>query len=272
MKKRLLVIFFLILSGSFVFSLQFRTDWKQALKEAKESHKGAFFVFHTDWCPHCRHLLSTTLKDSKMLSYFEKEGYILISVNPEKDREAESTFRVYGYPTMIVFDKNGKEIDRILGYMDIAQLIRTIEDFKKGIGTLNYMLKKYEKNPDDLDLIFNISTKYIAKADFKRAIDILNIMENKAEKGKKKDEVIKAIMRKAYAYYKWKKFNRAADCMLEIAKKYPDSKEARDAYLDASYYAGRDGDKKREKELLKEFVKRYPDDPRVNKIKEKIKK
>ncbi len=271
--KRIFLPFFTVFLMIFVLNgAEFRKDWKNAFAFAKKHHKRIFFVFHTDWCPHCRHLLSTTLKDPEVLSYLDKEGYVLISINPEKDREAEKRFRVYGYPTMIIYGKNGKEIDRILGYLDSNQLIKTIENFKKGIGTLNDLLRKYEKSPDDLDLIFGIATKYIARAEFQKAIDLLNIMISKAEKKNDKKNVIKGIMRKAYAYYKWKRFNVAADCMLEIAKKFPDSEEAKDAYLDASYYARKGGDEKRANDLIKIFIKKYPDDPRVKKLREKIKK
>ena len=272
MKRVYFAFFYLILVLSLSYGIEFRKDWKDAIKEAKNLHRRVFFVFHTDWCPHCRHLLGTTLKDPKVLEYFEKEGYILISVNPEKDRVAEKRFRVYGYPTMIVFDKNGKEIDRILGYMDSSELIKTIEDFKKGIGTLDYMLKEYAKDGENLDLIFEIATKYIARAEFQKAIDMLNIVLQKAEKKKSREDIIKALMRKAYAYYKWKRFSKAADCMLEIAKRYPGSKEAGDAYLDASYYAKRGGDIKRERELIKIFIEKFPNDPRSEKLKEKLKK
>ncbi len=272
MKRRLLPFFIVFLMAFILNGAEFRKDWKKAFDFAKKHHKRVFFVFHTDWCPHCRHLLSTTLKDPAVLSYFDREDYVLISINPEKDREAEKKFRVYGYPTMIIYDKTGKEIDRILGYLDSKQLIKTIENFKKGIGTLKDLLRKHKESPDDLELMFKIATKYIARAEFQKAINLLNIMIAKAEKKNDKNSVINGIMRKAYAYYKWKKFNMAANCVLEIAKKYPNSKEARDSYLDASYYAKKGGNEKRANELIEIFIKKYPDDPRVKKLKKKIKK
>ncbi len=270
MKKQLLLS--LLLIPLFIFSSNtiFRNDWKQALKQAKKEKKRVFFVFHTDWCPHCRMLFKTTLKDKKMLSYFKKENYMLIEVNPEKDREAEKTFKVYGYPTTIVFDKNGDEIDRILGYETTEQMIKILEGFKVGRGTLKDYLRRYKTEKNNFKLMYDIATKYIARAEFKKAIDILNILINKAE-GKDKKMEKEGYMQKAYAYYKWKKFNKAAEVMLSIKNRFSE-KDRKDALLGAAYYFERGKSIKKAIEVYKEFLKLFPNSSEAPKIKEKIKK
>jgi thioredoxin-related protein len=248
----------------------FRNDWKTALKDAKKGKNRVFFVFHTDWCPHCRMLFKTTLKDKKMLDYFKKENYVLIEVNPEKDKVAESTFKVYGYPTTIVFDKKGDEIDRILGYLTTEQMIKTLEGFKIGKGTLKDYLKRYKKEKNNLKLMNDIATKYIARADFAKAIKILDELIAKA-KGKDEKMEKEGFNQKAYAYYKWKKFEKAAAVLLSIKDRFSE-KDRKDALFGAAYYFEKGKNKKKAIEVYKELIKRFPDSPEARKIKEKIKK
>ncbi len=270
MKKNLLLSFLLIPFFMFSSNSLFRNDWKTALKEAKKSKKRVFFVFHTDWCPHCRMLFKTTLKDKKMLDYFKKENYMLIEVNPEKDKVAESTFKVYGYPTTIVFEKTGEEIDRILGYKTTEQMIKILEGFKIGKGTLKDYLNRYRKEKNNFKLMSDIATKYIARAEFAKAIDILDKLIAKA-KGKDEKMEKEGYDKKAYAYYKWKKFNKAAEVLLSIKDKFSE-KDGKDALFGAAYYYERGNNKKKAIEVYKEIIRRFPNSSEAKKIREKIKK
>ena len=242
--------------------INWQTDWNSALQEAASAKRPVLMDFYTDWCPPCKKLASVTFKDNNMIDYFQKENYLLIKVNPEKDRLAEEKFKVYSYPTLVIFNGKGDEIDRLLGFKTTEQLVKALEDLKKGIGTLEDLLGRYEKNreqktPEHFDLMFKIMRKYIARADYPEALDFVGRIVA-LDKDNTQKQASAAIYQKGYIYYKWKKYKEAVETLLSIQQAYPDSEDAEEGFAAAAIYSEKLDDPDRSLQILKDFVKQYP--------------
>ncbi len=96
--------------------------------------------------------------DPKVIDYFTKE-VILVKTDAEKDTLTARAYHVSGYPTLVLVDKAGKEIDRIVGYLPPEELMKTVTDYRNGIGTLEDLLNKSKQKPDR-GLAFQIADKY----------------------------------------------------------------------------------------------------------------
>ncbi|MCP5050811.1 MAG: thioredoxin fold domain-containing protein [bacterium] len=255
-------------------TLDFKTDWAKELKDAAANGKPVFMDFYTDWCPPCKLLNSTTFKDQAMAGYFKKENYVLIKVNPEKDRVAESKFNVYSYPTLVVFDKKGKEIDRILGYRTAEEMIKLLSDLQKGIGTIEDYLNRYRKTKgkateENFEIISTLTNKYIAKAEYPQALELVDeVVKLDKDNGHKK--AAGALFQKGYIYYKWKKFHKAIDELLAIHKVFPKSGEAVDAFNLAATCSYKLKDKALNLKIWKIYVKAYPKGKNIENTKELI--
>jgi tetratricopeptide (TPR) repeat protein len=68
-------------------------------------------------------------------------------------------YKVKGYPTFIVTESNGEEIDRIIGYREAEDFLTIVNNYRQGIGTLADLLKQAE-NSDDRSLFYEIADKY----------------------------------------------------------------------------------------------------------------
>ncbi len=249
MKKISIFLVLLILTLFLVSSPNWNSNWRQVLKKAKIEGKRVVFVFHTDWCPHCKKLIRETLSSQKVNSFLKNKNFLLTHVNPEKDKQAEKKFKVYGYPTIIIFNEYGDEIDRILGFVNPSEFIKTINEYLRGENTLKDLIKKYKKSPEKIDILYKIGGKYMAKGEFEKAISTLNEVIKKDPQNRT-GYASKALYFKGYTYYKWKKYKKAGDTMLSLTKKYPFSKELEDAYLAGAYYYEKGG-------FLKEAIKVY---------------
>jgi len=243
-------------------TLHWETDWNKALKEAAQSQRPVLMDFYTDWCPPCKKLAGSTFTDKTMIDYFYKENYVLIKVNPEKDRIAEEKFKVYSYPTLLIFNTAGVEIDRILGFRTAADLIKALEDIKKGIGTLEDLLRRLEKVKDDrtkdsFELRWEVMSKYIASADYPQALaHAEKIIELDRDNSLKQASL--ALYQKGYIHYKWKKYKKALEILTGICETYPNSDEAEEGYADACIYSKAMEDPQFTKKLMKDFVKKFP--------------
>ena len=279
MKKISLVLLLLLVVSTLLQAadtIQWQTDWQQGLKTAAAQNRPVFLDFYTDWCPPCKRMKKTTFVDKGMLEYFKKEKYLLIKVNPEKDRIAEKKFKVYSYPTMLIFNGKGKEIDRLLGYQDAKQLIKALEDLKKGIGTLEDLLNHYQKTKgkavkENFELISKIMNKYIARADYPQALELVNTVIA-LDKENKHEQAAGAMFQRGYIYFKWKKLKKAVDALMAIHKTYPHAKEAAGSIQAAIYYSGKMDEPKLTVKLLKRFVKVFPKEKFAEKAHKKIKK
>ncbi len=253
---------FLLLPADSETSLTWETDWNNTLKQAAQAQRPVFMDFYTDWCPPCKKLAAVTFPDPRMIDYFKKENYLLIKVNPEKDRAAEEKFKVYSYPTLIVFNPQGVEIDRVLGFRTAEELIEVLEEVKKGIGTLEDLLHRYEKvkgrkTAETIDLMSKIMEKYIARADYSKALEMVaQVVE--ADKDNSQKQASAALFQKGYIYYKWKKYPEAIEALTSIHKIYPASEEAEEGYAAAAFYSEKLKDPALTLKMLRDLVKIFP--------------
>lgn len=271
---------FLFLSGLSLWAtdgVQWETDWKTALKNAAQNKQPVLADFYTDWCPHCKRLDKETFIDKSLIDYFKKEKYVLIKINPEKDKDAENKFKVFCYPTMVIFKADGGEADRMLGFRDPAQLIKSLEDLKKGIGTLEYLLKQIEaykpgdKSDAKFELMFQVINKFNARGEFAQSLAVTDKIVA-LDKDNALGKAAAAMFQRGYCYYKWKKLDKAVEALLLIPQTFPTSKEAPDALASAAYYAEKGGDLATTIKLLKQYIQAYPDAPYTPRALKKLKR
>ena len=79
--------------------------------------------FYADWCGPCQTLVPT-------LEEVVKETQIeLEKINVDQNQERASKYGVFSVPTL-VFEKDGKEIDRLVGLVAKNKILETIERHK----------------------------------------------------------------------------------------------------------------------------------------------
>jgi thioredoxin-related protein len=136
-------------------SEKFAVDPGPVIKKAMEKKKFLILIFESEECQYCTKLNKEVLSDMKVKEKIIKNGVeiAIINVNgdrtvldPENKKEMDEKtltfiYRINGYPTIIVFDKNNKYkvLYKIPGYMP--------KD--KFIGLLDYLgTGCYQKNID----------------------------------------------------------------------------------------------------------------------------
>lgn len=105
------------------------TDLAKAQAKAKAEKKMVLVDFTgSDWCPPCKALYKNVLT-SKEFSAFAKDNLVLVEIDfphnkkqsdeqKKANRELKKKYDVEGYPTVIVFDSEGKELSKKVGYDD----------------------------------------------------------------------------------------------------------------------------------------------------------
>jgi len=100
-------------------------SWIDALHQAQVQNKYIFVDAYATWCGPCNLLKSTTFRNSKAADYFNK-NFINVSMDMERGDGPDLAARwgIQAYPTLLVFDSNGKPVTEALGYIGARALIK----------------------------------------------------------------------------------------------------------------------------------------------------
>ena len=96
------------------------TDLEKAFKDAKEQNKPVLVEFTgSDWCPPCKMMRKKVFSQKEFVTA-ASEDFILVELDfPRGDKEVKAKndpyakkYEIKGFPTVILFDSEGKEFER----------------------------------------------------------------------------------------------------------------------------------------------------------------
>ena len=99
----------------YIEGLYFCNDLEKAFKDAKAHHRNVMIIFDGAACVYCEYLKDETLTDSAVQHEINENDIILITETSQSPELADE-LDIHGTPTTVIFDENGKELDRLEGY------------------------------------------------------------------------------------------------------------------------------------------------------------
>jgi protein disulfide-isomerase len=119
------------------------TDLPKAQAQAKTENKIVLMDFTgSDWCPWCIKFKKEVLDTAEFKDYAAKNVVLVELDYPHKKQDAalkkanaqlKDQYKITGFPTLVVLDKDGKEIGRQVGYLSGGPkaFIAELEGYKK---------------------------------------------------------------------------------------------------------------------------------------------
>lgn len=195
---------------------------------------------------------------------------IFVKAEAKKDTLIRDRYKIAGYPTVILMNSSGEEIDRIYGYVPADTFVSIIQDYMAGINTLEDLKKKFETNPQDVELTFRLADKYESRKEYDQANSYYNkVMEIDPDdqKGKSDD----ALFSIASLEMRRKDYPKAVDAFKYFLQKFPKSEMAPDAEEYIPYCFAKFGDTIQAIDLYEKFLTQHPDSPDTNWVRDRIK-
>jgi thiol-disulfide isomerase/thioredoxin len=106
-----------------------------AFAAAQSSGRNLLIDFHAQWCPPCDRLRDEFLTDPRRFPLLA--GFVLLSADADDPAtfDLKDRHHVGGYPTVLVLDPQGRELDRVLGYDGQADRLATrLEGLREATG------------------------------------------------------------------------------------------------------------------------------------------
>ena len=116
-----------------------------------------------------------TFSNKKIID-FANNHLISLKIDAEKGSGPmqKEKYRVRGYPTIIVLDNSGNELDRIVGYLPPDNFLKELNRIKNGTNTLSDLQLKFSENSNDIAIQLDLAKKFIdlnVKDSAKRYLD-----------------------------------------------------------------------------------------------------
>ncbi|MEY4433379.1 MAG: hypothetical protein RLZZ44_1513 [Bacteroidota bacterium] len=117
------------------------------LQRAKTENKPILYMVYANWCPHCKNIKATTLKDPEVIA-FMNANYIFAGLDFEKtgSESFKSTNNVTTFPTFLVLDANGLELARFTGELKKEKFLSEAKIALNPKQQLPYLKAEYEKD------------------------------------------------------------------------------------------------------------------------------
>lgn len=199
--------------------------YAQVLERAKQENRYVFIDFYATWCGPCKRLDEVTYPDAKVSELLN--SMVPVKWDAEKDPwlATAKQYKVSAYPTLIVLDPSGKEVDRHLGFLEAAEFVATIDGYRKGVGTIAALEKELQAKPDDVDLMYRVGMKHAEAGRAGEAATVLTkamSADPKNEKGRN-PAILYAL---GEAYYVDGQYADAKPYFDRLVKEYPDGEMA----------------------------------------------
>jgi thioredoxin-like negative regulator of GroEL len=101
-------------------------DVDAAFERARADGKPVFVYWGAKWCPPCNQVMATVFNRQDFIE--RSRAFVPVYVDGDRPgaQKLGARFKVRGYPTMVLFDKDGNELTRLPGEVDAEQYTRLV--------------------------------------------------------------------------------------------------------------------------------------------------
>jgi len=152
--------------------------------------------FETDWCKWCKVLDEKTYPDPQVIK-FARKHLVGFKIDAEKGAgiALAQKYNIEGFPTLVIMDNNGLEVDRIIGYYPPPQFLEELKRITNGIETIKAYELEAENSPGQELPLSNLAEKYETAGYSEKAVKLWQEVRDLDQELKSKAEFRLAIIK-----------------------------------------------------------------------------
>ena len=248
-------------------AINWLTSYDDAVAQAATADRHIIAEFYTDWCKWCRLLEDSTLTDPQVIALGNR--FLFARINAEVDTATAHRFNISGYPTVILLEKAGNEVDRVIGYLPPGEFAKTMEDYLAGVGTLWTLEKDNREKPNRAETAYAIGQKKMARGEFAEARAQLQRVPS-VDPGNESGLADNAQFDLALMHRKERSWYKAVEAFRTLLENYPESELAEDAQIYIGWLLTKAGDTREALDSYRKFLKDFSKSSEFDWVKEQI--
>src|SRR5215467_16036099 len=119
-------------------SITWERDYGTAIQRARAEKKLIVADMFTDWCVLCKKMDAETYSDPQLIKNIANK-YVWLKLNTETEEDGkrlQKDFAILTYPTTLVLDNEGEEVDRIGRFLNAAEFTETVQSASRNPGSM----------------------------------------------------------------------------------------------------------------------------------------
>ncbi len=102
-----------------------RYDYETALANASALNRTVMIDLYTSWCHWCDTLDAETYSDGRVIA--RSTQFVCLKIDGDERSDLVERYDIRGYPTILFCDADGRELDRIVGYVEPDTLLEHMD-------------------------------------------------------------------------------------------------------------------------------------------------
>ena len=133
-------------------AIKWERDYNKAIRRARAEKKLIIADMFTDWCALCKDMDRETFGDPKVIRGMA-DKYVWLKLNTETEQDGErlqKEFAILTYPTVLVLDGTGEEVDRVDRFLAAAQFMEQVTSVVDSPDSLANLRKAVREQPNSV--------------------------------------------------------------------------------------------------------------------------
>jgi tetratricopeptide (TPR) repeat protein len=152
-------------------SITWERDYEKAIERAQAEKKLIIADMFTDWCTLCKKMDAETFAEPQLIEKMADE-YVWLKLNTETEEDGkrlQQEFAILTYPTILVLDAQGEEVDRVDRFLASPQFSETVESFASSPDSLATLRKAAQEQPNSVSARYALAEKLLNRNNYAKA-------------------------------------------------------------------------------------------------------
>src|SRR5215831_3705999 len=146
-------------------------DYQKAIERAQRENKSLIADMFTDWCELCKELDQQTFADRQLIRKMAN-AYVWLKLNTETEDDGirlQKEFAIFTYPTVLVLDSHGEEVDRVARFLPATEFREKVESFTDDPESLANLRKTVGAQPNLISARYALAEKLLERNNYAKA-------------------------------------------------------------------------------------------------------
>jgi tetratricopeptide (TPR) repeat protein len=152
-------------------AITWERDYEKAIERARAEKKLIVADMFTDWCELCKKMDAETFAEPRLIQKMANK-YVWLKLNTETEEDGlrlQTEFAILTYPTILVLDSQGEEVDRVDRFLPATQFTEKIESFVSNPDSLLSLRRKVQEQPDSVSARYALAEKLLNRNNYAKA-------------------------------------------------------------------------------------------------------